>query len=147
MSLCASPYVVPFYQGCDYCTFWNYCLLILVIKFQTQTQTMAAERSDYTMVWEGRALFTHNGCPPTPLSIWTFRRPWLKLKQLLQCNTRTPQVKSKKAFQIQWILVKTSSLWPEKCACYSKTCYQLWGLQKIKYRGNMKLGTAKITLL
>ena len=35
----------------------------------------AAERSDYTMVWEGRALFTHNGCPPTPLSIWTFRHP------------------------------------------------------------------------
>ena len=52
MSLCASPYVVPFYQGCDYGIFWNYCLLILVIKFQTQTQTMAAERSDYTMVWD-----------------------------------------------------------------------------------------------
>ena len=27
-------------------------------------KTWAAERSDYTMVLEGRALFTHNGCPP-----------------------------------------------------------------------------------
>ena len=31
--------------------------------------TWAAERSDYTMVWEGTALFTHNGCPPPPNSI------------------------------------------------------------------------------
>ena len=27
----------------------------------------AAERSDYTMVWEGRALFTHNACPPNSI--------------------------------------------------------------------------------
>ena len=31
-----------------------------------ESLTWAAECSDYTMVWEGRALLTHNGCPPPP---------------------------------------------------------------------------------
>ena len=48
--------------------------------------------------------------------------------------------------QVQWTLIITSSLGPEKVACYSETLlYQ--GYNKIQYRGNMKLGTAKMTLL
>ena len=45
-------------------------LPVLVYKWQIHNSCYAlpwaAERSDYTMLWEGRALFTYNACPPPP---------------------------------------------------------------------------------
>ena len=47
---------------------------------------------------------------------------------------------------IQRTLIITSSLGPEKFACYNKTfLYQ--DTKTIQYRKKLKLGTAKITLL
>ena len=50
---------------------------------------------------------------------------------------------------LQWTLIITSSLGPEKFACYiTKPCYirVTKTIQKI-HRGHLKLGTTKITLL